>query len=391
MLDLDLSGNTVVTLNSNGSVGNSVTTFEMPLPRVPPTAISNDFNARDVSGFETSPGSGYAIAGNQYDYIYRQSNGSGETRAVLTNSDWSRFQAVTLELRPTALNGPTAGAGVALRYVDEDNYLALLIGANRAWVESRINGVTTVFDDVALPPVNGWRGIWFETGDEFIGAVVDGVEVFWGWDRTAMPQRGRVVLMTRQARADFDNLRASPTKARQVFYKGYDGYKDSSRPIVKIGGTWTEPAVGTFNSGLKQTNTGGGAVALSSGPAIGDQRVSATAQLDAWGSASPVPWFGVVARYVDAANYYYLSVRGTNQVQIRKLVNGVTTVLDAASYAVPAGQASYELRVESNQLHGFVNGIRLLWAVDDDLHEGRYGVATYRAAATFRFVSGSQQ
>jgi hypothetical protein len=115
VLDLDISRSTVVTLNENEFGYPSVTTFELHSPHVPPPAIANDFNARDVSGFETSAGSGFAIAGNQYDYIYRQSNATVDTRAVLTNSNWSRYQAVRLRMRPTAFNGAGSGAGVALR------------------------------------------------------------------------------------------------------------------------------------------------------------------------------------------------------------------------------------------------------------------------------------
>jgi hypothetical protein len=393
VLDLDISRDTVVTLNVNEGGWPSVTTFELHSPRVPPPAIANDFNARDVSGFETSAGSGFAIAGNQYDYIYRQSNASVDTRAVLTNSNWSRFQAVRLRMRPTAFNGPGSAAGVALRYVDENNYLALLVDADSARVESRRNGVTTVLNERAISPINGWRSVRFDTHDEFIGVFVDDTEVHWTWDREAMPAQGRVALITRHARADFDDLHASPTEGRAVLEKRYDGWEDNTRPIDKVGGTWVEPPPNVWDSGLKQTSTSGLAFALSSGPRIDDVIVYTTAQFDSWGgSINPAPWFGLVARYTDANNYYYLSIRGTNQAQIRKVVNGVTTVLDAASYTVPAGQSrDYQLRVEGNQLHAFVNGQHLLWAVDSELTEGRYGIATYRTAATFRTISASQR
>ena len=392
-LDMDISGNTIVTLNNNDSGFKTLITFEMHVPRVPPEAIANDFNARDLSGFATSSGSAFAIAGNQYDYIYRQTNANGDTRAVLTDSNWSRFQKVRMHVRPTFLNGASAGAGVALRYVDENNYLAVLIDANSARVESCIDGVTTVLGDTLLAPAasGGWRFLNFTTADEFIGGFVDETEVFWHWDRSLMPAQGRVALMTRNARADFDNLHAAPTASRNILGKRYDGYGDKGRPIVQVGGTWTEPSLGTFNSGLKQTSTTGQAFALSSGPAVGDQVVSITAQLDSWGSTNPVPWFGAVARYQDTQNFYYLAVRGSNLVQIRKVVGGVTTVLDGANYTVPAGlMRTYSLSVEGNQLHAYVDGRHLLWAIDDDLKEGRPGAATFRTAATFKYISANQ-
>lgn len=393
VLDLDISRGTVVTMNVNEGGWASVTTFEMHSPSVPPPAIANDFNARDVSGFETSAGSGFAIAGSQSDYIYRQSNASVDTRAVLTNSNWSRYQAARLRMRPTAFNGAGSGAGIALRYVDENNYLALLVDADSARVESRRNGVTTLLNEVGILPIDGWRSIDVETHDEFIGVFVDDVEVLWTWDREAMPAQGRVALITRHARADFDDLHASPTQGRTVFAKRYDGWENNTRPIDKVSGTWVEPPPNVWNSGLRQTSTSGLAFALSTGPRIDDVIVYTAAQFDSWGgNINPAPWFGLVARYTDANNYYYLSIRGTNQAQIRKVVNGVTTVLDAASYTVPAGQSrGYQLRVEGNQLHAFVNGQHLLWAVDSELKEGRYGIATFRTTATFRTVTAVQR
>jgi hypothetical protein len=395
IFDLDVSGSTVVALGEYSiSSMTRVNIYEVPTPRVPPDAIANDFNARDVSGFQTSAGSAYAIAGNQYDYIYRQSNATVDTRAVLTDSNWSRYQVVRLDLRPTTLNGAAAAVGVALRYVDEDNYLALLVTANSARVESRRNGVTSLFGETVLPPINGWRHVSVETGDEFIGAFVDGVEVAWGWDHEAMPEQGRVALLTRQARADFDNLHASPTQGRNIFSKRYEYFRfeDFSPPIDKVSGTWLEPAEGDTTSGLRSTNTPTVAIALSSGPAVDDVELSASAQLDAWGSTSPVPWFGLVARYQDSGNYYYLAVRGSNYVQLRKVVNGVTTTLDDARYTVPVGQArTYTLRVEGNQLHASVNGQRLLWAVDSDLAEGRYGIGSYRTAARYWTIGANQR
>jgi hypothetical protein len=394
IFDLDVSGSTVVALGEYAlSSMTRINIYEIPTPRVPPDAIANDFNAGDVGGFETSAGSAYAIAGSQYDHLYRQSNAAVDTLALLTASNWSRYQEVRLDLRPTALNGAGAAAGVALRYVDENNYLALLVTANSARVESRRNGVTVVLNEVALPPLDGWRHVSVTTGDEFIGAFVDGEEVLWTWDRAAMPERGRVALLTRHARADFDNLRATPTEGRNLLAKRYEYFRfeDFSPPIDKVSGTWLEPAARDTTSGLRSSNTSTVAIALSRGPAVDDVAVFASAQLDTWGSTSPVPWFGLVARYQDARNYYYLAIRGSNYVQLRKVVNGVTTVLDDARYTAPVGQPrNYQLRVDGNQLHAFVNGQRVLWAVDSDLAEGRYGIGSYRTAARFWTITANQ-
>ena len=66
-------------------------------------------------------------------------------------------------------------------------------------------------------------------------------------------------------------------------------------------------------------------------------------------------------------------------------------MLDGANYTVPAGlMRTYSLSVEGNQLHAYVDGRHLLWAIDDDLKEGRPGAATFRTAATFKYISANQ-
>jgi hypothetical protein len=91
-----------------------------------------------------------------------------------------------------------------------------------------------------------------------------------------------------------------------------------------------------------------------------------------------------MARYTDASNYYYLSLRSSNELSLRKLVNGSITVLGTVPFTVTPGQP-YALRLEAvgTKLRAYVNGEMLLEANDTSHASGRYGVLTYRAAATF--------
>ncbi len=96
-------------------------------------------------------------------------------------------------------------------------------------------------------------------------------------------------------------------------------------------------------------------------------------------------------RYVDSQNYYYLSVRSSNSLQIRKVVNGVVTVLKTVTLTIqPGGNHDYGLEVRGNELSAIVDGIVLARALDDSLTSGQYGLATYRAGATFSRVSAVQ-
>lgn len=81
-------------------------------------------------------------------------------------------------------------------------------------------------------------------------------------------------------------------------------------------------------------------------------------------------------------------MRGTNQLQIRKQVNGVITVLDSMEY-VPEHGVYHEFRflVLNDQLQLFMDGEKVLSAHDSELQGGMFGLATYRAAATWTLLT----
>jgi hypothetical protein len=51
-------------------------------------------------------------------------------------------------------------------------------------------------------------------------------------------------------------------------------------------------------------------------------------------------WFGVLGRYVNDGTYYYLSVRSSNTLSLRKVVNGSITVLGTVPFT-PATSAPW--------------------------------------------------
>ena len=83
---------------------------------------------------------------------------------------------------------------------------------------------------------------------------------------------------------------------------------------------------------MQQTSTAGSALALVGTP-TDDQMVKTRARATSFGSGAD-RWFGIAARYVDESNYYYLTVRNSNTVSLRKVVNGAVTVLGTVSRTV---------------------------------------------------------
>ena len=133
---------------------------------------------------------------------------------------------------------------------------------------------------------------------------------------------------------------------------------------------------------MQQTSIAGDARAIVGTPTddqIVTTRVRATAFAD-----SKDRWVGIAARYVDDSNYYYLTVRNSNTLSLRKLVNGVVTVLGTVSFTVTPN-TWYDLRLDAvgNELRGFINRAQVLTATDSSHASGQGAILTYKAAAEY--------
>jgi hypothetical protein len=210
-------------------------------------------------------------------------------------------------------------------------------------------------------------------------AYVDGRLVLQTHD-TALTHGHAGVRMYR-ARADFDNVVLSQnphlTLMDQHRYVNL-GLRWASRL-----GNWSE-VINNDNQVIVQHDTSGDARALLRGNA-GDQIVQATVSATQFAAGAGSRWFGVLARYADARNYYYVTLRSDNTIALRKLVNGAIHVLDSAPLTVSAG-TSYVIRLEAvgSSLRAYVNGKLLLEAKDTAHLRGKQGAVMYKAAATYQ-------
>ena len=388
--NFDVSGNTVIVSAEDENSEQAVATFTLPSPLVPPAAISNDFNAHDISGFQQTAGSGYALAGNVSNYLYRQSATTGESIAVLTGSDWTTYyQSIEADITPTAFDGADRYVGLAVRYLDAgNNYYVTWRSSNVIQLKRKVNGAYVTLAETSLPlALNVRHHLRLSIFNSFLEVYVDDFQALTASDTTFA--HGRAALLTYRARADFDNVYASPTRPINLNYNDWVFYwYGYGRPFTEIGGTWyitgqSEP------EGLSQTTTTGLALAVN-GVATDDQEITAHIRLDSFATPSGA-WFGLLARYVDERNYYYLTVRSSNVLQIRKLVNGVTTVLKSVSFTTAPGvMREYTFSTRGNELHAFVDGQLVATALDDSLPRGKYGMGTNRAAATWQDFNVAQ-
>jgi hypothetical protein len=183
-----------------------------------------------------------------------------------------------------------------------------------------------------------------------------------------------------KARADFDNVVLSHNPHLTLIDQRLA--RSVENEWVVGPGNWAVIYEG--NPALLQQDTSGDARAVVRVKAD-DQIVQTRVTLDAFATGTGTRWFGAIARYVDANNYYYVTARRDNTISLRKLVNGTIYTLDTAAFTVAAGN-TYTLRLEAigNSLRAYVNGNLLLQATDSSHASGKYGVAMYKTAATFQ-------
>jgi hypothetical protein len=147
-----------------------------------------------------------------------------------------------------------------------------------------------------------------------------------------------------------------------------------------VDGNWTTG--GIFN--VEQTSTSGDARILHGLP-TGDQVLKVTARLNGIGTqTSGSHWIGAMVRYTDPSNYYYVTLRSSNELSLRKLVNGAITELARVPLTVESG-TQYRLRIEAigSKLVVYVDDEVRLQATDSSHARGRSGLVTYRAAASY--------
>jgi len=100
-------------------------------------------------------------------------------------------------------------------------------------------------------------------------------------------------------------------------------------------------------------------------------------------------WFGLITRYRDAQNFFYVTLRSSGNVQLRRVKNGAVTELARAPLTVTTNR-TYRVRLESyGHTHRvYVDGVLLLDVdVAGAVDAGKSGIAMYRTRADFDNVS----
>jgi hypothetical protein len=372
----DVSGNAVLAGDTTGS---AVHVFSLPASFTTPTPRYEDFQTGSGANWTPGAGAQYAVATVGVNRVFRQSSVAGDAHAVLGGPAWGN-QAIEADIRPTEFARNDRWVGLATRYTNAQNYYYVTLRNSGSVQVKRMRNGT--FSTLASAPLSVTANRTYRVRLESIGEThrvyVDGVRMLDVDDPAGLTQ-GNVALLAYQTRADFDNVVVSPSPRTTIFANRFVANQPPGAWSLNGTGQWTG------NDVFAQSSVAGDARAFIGTP-TGDQVVSARVQPVAYAAPQGTQerWSGLFARYTDERNYYYLTLRNSNTISLRKQVNGVITPLASASFASTPG-TTYALRLEAvgNQLRAYVNGNLLLQATDSSHASGSGGLVTFKTAANF--------
>ena len=362
--------------------------FQLPSDLSQPALVQENFQVGNGGNWTPIAGSSFSVVSAGTSRVYRQSSATSGAGSFLTNMDWTD-QSIRADVRPTAFVGADRWFGLAVRRTDPANYYyATMRSSNTIDLKRMRNGSFTTLASAPLPVrLNRNYRLQLEAVGTRIRAFVDGKLAVEAQDSALT--HGQAGVQMYRTRADYDNIVISPNSL--TLYD--DAFQYNDYWWTRVDGSWAPH----FESGeegedllgrYRQSSTVSGARAVI-GVSTGDQVVQATAR--ALEFAGTDVWFGVMARYVDSRNYYYLTVRDNGTLSLRKLVNDNIVVLGTAPLTVTAN-TWYNLRLEAvgSSLRAYVNNELYLEATDTSFSRGRYGLVTYKTAADYDVMQVSQ-
>ena len=346
------------------------------------------FASGNGAGWTSLPGSQFSVVQSGDTRVFRQASTAGDAGAVLDAYDWTN-QSIQAEVKPTAVNGNDRWVGLATRRTDASNYYYVTLRSSGIVQLKRMQGgVFATIDSASVPwALNRTYRLRLESVGTLHRVYVDGNLVLEAWDDAL--SHGRAALLSYRAAADYDNVIVSPFLT-QTIYAASDGL--AYNPPMLQPEPWTYSGTGqwSWQSAGADVYFNQASTADTTRAVVGpdqiintDQIVQARVRPRAFNAAGS-PWFGVMARYQDPNNYVYVTLRKSNIVSLRKLVNGSIVDLGSAVLTVTPN-TWYTVRLEAvgSRLRTYVNGRLVLEATDSQPVIGRVGLVTYRTAADF--------
>jgi hypothetical protein len=157
--------------------------------------------------------------------------------------------------------------------------------------------------------------------------------------------------------------------------------------VASSGAAW-QPAAGSTFSVVRVGNNGVYRQASTAGNPSSSLTATSTNQaiqveVTPRATVGTNAWVGLTTRRA-GSSYYYVTLRASGAVELKRMVNGAFTTLDTAPASFSIGR-KYRLRLESigTQHRVYLDDVSVLTARDSALLEGDPGIVTNRASADF--------
>lgn len=371
------------------AANDAVYIFELPDDLSQPFRIQDTFNSGNAANWTPQAGSSFSVVRSGASRVYRQSSISGRATSIRTNLDW-RDQSIQADVRPTAFNDGECWFGLAVRYLDADNYYFVTVrNTNVIQLRKIVDGAVVTLASAPLPVMLGRNyRLNLEAVGTRIRAQVDGVLAVEATDSSlTQGSAGPIMFKTR---GDYDNIVVSPSPLLAIMRDGFENHQPQLWTLLGFGDWDVVFDLPGQNYTFQQNKLTARARAVT-GSNAKDQSVQVDARPTAFGS-EPDRWFGLIARYVDDSNYYYVTARQENSLSLRKLVNGQVIDLGTVPLNVSVGE-SYTLRLEAigSSLRAYVDDELRIERTDTSFATGRYGLITFRAAVEYDNFLATQQ
>ena len=354
------------------------------------------FEDGDANGwYPDSTPSNWTVATDGSTKVLSQSDTSGDAPAFLANTYFYN-QRVQAKVKATAFNGSDRLTRVYARYSDAGNaYYVTLRSSNQIELKKLVNGaIVSLASQPFLINVNDWYSVRLTVVGGSLSTTVtnlatNATATLSYNDTNPMPP-GYAAVGTYKASARFDDVFATPvTTAVPQLLEDFDD--NSANGWTSVGGAWSVVTDGS--KVFRQSDTTASLLARSSWNttvASADQSVQAAVKPMAFNGSSFV---SVHARYLDANNNYYVTLRNTKVFELKKIEGGVVTRIAQAT--LPASfnlMGWHSLRIDvtgttTPVLKGYLDGEQLLTLTDNQsapiAAANKAAVGTFGATAEF--------
>jgi hypothetical protein len=309
--------------------------------------------------------------------VLRQTTTTGDAFALLAGG-WGS-QCVQARVKVLSFNGSDRHASVYARYTDADNHYYLqLRSGNTVELRKKVGGTVTTLQSVAFTvATNTWYDLRLDVVGTQLRGFVNGVQRVSATDSALAT--GGVALGMFNASAQFDDISISATPPPTVLL--LEDFEDNvANGFTTSGGTWAVATDGT--KVYRQSSTTVADAWAYHGTSWTDQIVAV--------DMKPISFNGtnrhvsVYARWTDSNNHYYLALRNSNTIELKKKVGGTVTTLDSDTFTVATGTwYALKLEVLGTTLKAYINGVERLSATDSTLASGSVALGSYGGSASF--------